>query len=318
MSDVRPPARSLPAMAALILILGVGTVLLFWGGPDYHAARSTKALWNHGHILYFALATYLLLGWRPLAALSPRWRWVLMLGFTSLVGVQIEIMQYDTQRTPDLGDVVRDITGAVLMLSFGPGHAQIRARSLRYGMQMLALLMLAIQIWPVATALTDEAIARRQFPLLSGFETPFETSRWEGNAGFDVTADPSSAEGKVVQLSLGMRTFSGVHLKYFDGDWRGYRSLSLRLYNPDAQPLQVLCRIHDLAHEAGNQDYDDRFNRRFLLRQGWNDLEIELAEIAAAPKTRRLDLAQIVNLGLFSIGLKIPRTLYLDEVRLNR
>jgi len=305
-------------LAVLILALAAATVLLFWGGPEYHAPRSIKALWDLGHILYFALATYLLLGWRPLKELAPTWRWVMILGFTCLVGVQIEIMQYGTQRTPDMGDVVRDLTGAVLMLSFGPDHGQVRSRSLRRGLQGLALILLLLQLWPVATALTDEAIARRQFPLLSGFETPLEAQRWKGDARFDITADPTSDSGRVLRLDLSPGTYSGLHLKYFDGDWRGYRSLSLRLYNPEAQPLRIICRIHDLAHEAGEQDFDDRFNSRFLLRQGWNELKIELSEVAAAPKTRPLDLSRIVNLGLFAVALKRPRSLYLDDVRLNR
>jgi hypothetical protein len=94
--------------------------------------------------------------------------------------------------------------------------------------------------------------------------------------------------------------------------------LNLRLYNPSAEPLWITCRIHGLAHETGNMAYSDRFNRRFPLQQGWNDLRIELAEVAYAPKTRRMDMAQIVNLGLFTVTVQKSRTLYLDDVRLTR
>jgi hypothetical protein len=300
------------------MALCVGTVLLFWGGPDYHAARSTKALWNLGHIIYFAIATYLLLGWGPVAKLSPSWRWVIFLGFSFLVGSLIELLQYGIDIDADMGDVLRDVTGSVLVLSFGPGRKQILARSIQSGLQGIALLLLLIQLWPVASALTDEVIARRQFPLLSGFETPFEANRWEGDGRLSITSDPASGEGNVLRFELPPRIFSGLHLKHFNGDWRGFKRLRLRIYNPLAEPLRITCRIHDLAHETGNMEYHDRFNRRFLLEQGWNDLTIDLTEVATAPKTRRMDMAHIINLGLFTVALKNPRTLYLDDVRLTR
>ena len=242
----------------------------------------------------------------------------MFLGLSFLLGSLIELMQFGINIDADMGDVLRDVTGSVLMLSFGPGHKQIHSRFVQFVLQGVALLLLLIQLWPVAMALTDEAIARQQFPLLSGFETPFEANRWEGDGKLSISTDPTSDDGDVLEFELPPGTFSGLHLKYFDGDWQGYKHLNLRLYNPIPEPLWISCRIHDLAHETGTQNYHDRFNRRFLLREGWNDLTIDLAEVAAAPKTRRMDMAHIANLSLFTVALKKPRTLYLDDVRLTR
>ncbi len=314
-----PSSHRKALLIGLILVmLAIGTMLLFWGGPSYQAARSTKAFWDLGHVLYFFLAAYLLVGWNPVARLAAPWRWTLILGFTYLVGVLIEILQYGTQRSPDMGDVYRDLTGAVLLLSFEPGQRQIQARFIRTGLQSLAVMLLLLQIWPLTQALIDETIIRVQFPLLAGFETPFELSRWKGDAKITITAAPFPGTGKALRVSLSRRAYSGIKLKYFARNWQGYNSLSMRLFNPLAEPLWITCRIHDRAHETGEQRYDDRFNRRFLLEQGWNTLTIRLAEVASAPKTRQLNLAHTARLGIYTAALRKPRILYLDDVRLNR
>jgi hypothetical protein len=92
--------------------------------------------------------------------------------------------------------------------------------------------------------------------------------------------------------------------------------LRISLYNPDASPLQITCRIHDLQHEDGNQEYEDRYNRSFLLMQGWNHIEIALNDVQASPVSRSMDMSRIRGLGIFVVTIPAPRILYIDEVRL--
>ena len=101
------------------IILAIGSVLLFLGGPDYYSSRSFKYLWDIGHIVYFALLTCLLLRWRFVAQMSLAGQWTIILVITLLVGVSIEFLQYGTDRIPDTGDVLRDLTGSLLVLVFG-------------------------------------------------------------------------------------------------------------------------------------------------------------------------------------------------------
>jgi VanZ family protein len=297
--------------------LSIGSVLLFVGGPDYYSSRSFRHLWDTGHIVYFALLAGLLVRWRFVAQMSLAVRWALILVITLLLGVTIEVMQYGTARSPDAGDVLRDLTGSLLVLAFGsPGFA-LQAASWRRSLQVSVLLLLLVQLWPLASSLTDEAIARLQFPLLSDFETPFEIDRWEGNAGLSVESMPSLSEGKLLKLSLTTDQYSGISLNYFNGNWTSFRTLNISLYNPDASPLEITCRIHDLQHVAGGQEFEDRFNRSFLLLPGWNPIEIDLNEVKESPANRRMDMNRIRGVGIFATSLPAPRILYLDKVRLS-
>jgi hypothetical protein len=110
--------------------------------------------------------------------------------------------------------------------------------------------------------------------------------------------------------------FSGVSLVYFPRNWTGYRFLHIDVLNPSSEEIQITCRIHDGRHEEGEQRYEDRFNKRFLLRQGWNDLRIDLGEVARAPVGRTMDLGEIRAVGLFSSRLPAPRYILVDYVRL--
>jgi len=81
--------------------------------------------------------------------------------------------------------------------------------------------------------------------------------------------------------------------------------------------LWIVCRIHDLQHTQGTQRYDDRFNRRFLLKQGWNHIEIELKDVMSAPKNRTMNPSQMLGIGLFVVALREPQIIYLDNIQLS-
>lgn len=298
------------------VLLAIGSVLLFLGGPDYYSSRLFKHLWDIGHIVYFALLACLLSRWRFVAKMSLAEQWVIILLITLLVGVSIEFMQYGTERTPDTGDVLRDLTGSLLVLVFGSSRSASQAKSWRRSQQVAVLVLLVVQLWPLTKTLVDEAIALQQFPLLSNFETPFEIDRWAGSAKLSVESMPSISQDKLLKLSLTTDQYSGAGLKHFYGNWISARTLKISLYNPGVAPLRITCRIHDLQHTDGYEEYEDRFNRSFLLIQGWNHIEIDLDEVKESPADRSMDMSRIRGLGIFVVSQSEPRFLYLDKLRL--
>jgi hypothetical protein len=165
--------------------------------------------------------------------------------------------------------------------------------------------------------LIDEAIARHQFPILSDLETPFEIDRWSGSAALSVETIPLISRGRLLKLSLTTNKYSGAALDYFEGDWASLNRLEISLFNPGANSLKITCRIHDLQHADGNEEYEDRFNRSFLLLPGWNHIAIDLNEVKESPVNRRMDMHRIRGLGLFVTSLPTPRIIYLDNVRLS-
>lgn len=269
-----------------------------------------------GHIIYFALLTVLLSRWNIVSQMSLIWQWITILTITFLLGISIELMQYGTTRTPNAGDVLRDLTGSLLILVFGPLGKRIQPVDRLLSLKLPVVLLTLILLWPLTRSIVDEVIAWHQFPLLSGFETSFEIDRWEGGDRLSVESITSISNDKLLKLSLTTDKYSGTALKYFNGNWVSARTLKISLYNPDTIPLQVTCRIHDLQHTDGHEEYEDRYNRSFLLITGWNQIEINLDEVKESPSSRNMDMSRIRGVGLFAVSLPTPRTLYLDEVRL--
>ena len=306
-------ARKTHAILRYGILLAVGSVLLFLGGPDYYSSRSVKYFWDIGHIVYFALITVLLSQWRFVAQMSLARQWTIILSITLLLGVSIEFMQYGVARSPDTGDVLFDLTGSLLVLVFGSLGLALKPVSWRLSLQLAVLALLLVQLWPLTKSLIDEAIARQQFPLLADFETPFESDRWAGSASPSVESMPSISQGKLLKLSLTTNKYSGVTLNYFDGNWTAARTLKFSFYNPEVNPLQIICRIHDHQHADGHQEYADRFNHNFLLVQGWNHIEIDLDEVKQSPASRRMDMRRIRGLGFFVVSLPAPRVLYCEK-----
>lgn len=297
-------------------MLVAGTILLFRGGPDYDSSRSFRQLWDSGHIIYFALAAWMLSRWRPVACRAPVIQWVVILCITLVAGTLIELAQDSVQRSPEISDVLRDLTGSVLILAFGPACATVGSRRWKLLLKGAAVCILLAQLWPLASSMLDEANARADFPVLADFEAPFEISRWNGGEGLSVEQLSTVHGGKALRVPLSTEHYSGADLLYFEGDWRKFHTLKISAFNPDAQPLWVTVRIHDRQHAQGLQQYEDRFNQHVLLVHGWNHIGIDLNEVASAPAQRRMDMGHVRGLGIFATSLQAPRFIYLDNVRL--
>ncbi|MDY6951840.1 MAG: hypothetical protein SWE60_10025 [Thermodesulfobacteriota bacterium] len=171
---------------------------------------------------------------------------------------------------------------------------------------------------PFAIALTDEQIAREQFPVMADFETPFETDRWTGGAKMGIDRDMARHGTASLIIHLTTAQYSGAGLKYFPGDWSDYSVFRFSVFNPSSAPMKVLCRVHDALHFKKGGKYEDRFNRTLVIDAGWNDIDISLEDIAKAPKNRPMEMSRIQGFGIFTVQLPTPQTINIDYLRLDR
>jgi hypothetical protein len=269
-----------------------------------------------GHVAAFSLWSYLLVRSGPVRGGSLRFRRVTVLAFCLLAGSATEGIQWATGGDASLGDLLRDIVGGAVTLGWFAPPADARNGSPSRIASVLAGILLLAASLPLCAALMDEALARRQFPVLSDFETPFETSRWGGSAR--ISADRSVARNGKTSLRVDMDTslYSGLFLEYFPRDWRGFRFLVAEVLNPSPKDIRITCRIHDRRHDEGEQRFEDRYNHAYNIPPGWSELRIDLRDVARAPAGRAMDLGQIRAVGLFATALQENRTLYIDFVRL--
>jgi hypothetical protein len=289
----------------------------FISGPDFYSSRSFRVLWNFGHIFFFAGAGLLLIASVAGLARKPFFGqlfWVVLFAFVT--GIGIELVQYTIQREPDIGDVGRNVLGAIVaVVFFSPARHELHYRRLWLA-RVLTLLLVAVPVLSLLMTIFDEKNARDEFPILASFESRGELKRWSGSANFSRLDQHTTHGDYSLQVDLGTEQYSGVSLGYFEGDWNGFYMLSVDIFNTESSMLSLTLRIHDQQHGRSNQLFQDRFNRSFTLNPGWNTLQIPLQDIASAPEGRTMDLSAIENLAFFVIAEKTRTTIYMDHLHL--
>lgn len=311
------PTNRRHVLIALWAVVIALVPLLFLGGPDYFSPRSFRCAWQFGHVILFACAGSLLAlnAWWQQRGLAVLLCSALLAGLGA--GILIEwLQQFAAGRESSASDVRLDVLGALLGAAWFALPSVRREVFARYSILLAVIgIITVLDGVPLLAAVVDEAYARRDFPVLADFETPFQPGRWSAPAALAVMPAPDGRRGHVMAVQLEPAQYAGFALKHFARDWSGYQTLTFEIFRHGNQPMTLSCRINDIAHETDNR-FEDRFNRRFDLQTGWTRIEIPLSEVRAAPLDREMNLAEIAALGCFLIDLREPEQLFIDNVRL--
>ena len=165
---------------------------------------------------------------------------------------------------------------------------------------------LCLFIFPVARYYVDEYRATKDFPVLAGFKSGLELSRFGMSKRIKIINEE-------LQVSFDTSLYSGFSLKYFPDNWEGYEGVRLDINNPNDFTLSLTCRIHDQFH---NHFYTDRFNGQFVLEPGVQSVKIDLLIVKNSPRTREMDLSRVGSLGCFTTSLTSPVTISIREIAL--
>jgi VanZ family protein len=299
----------------LYIIFFLCIVFLFVGGPNPGSSRSVNHIWDLGHILLFALGSYIFV--RDVKILSRQsffTQLIIIFILSIILGITTEYMQVKFHRTPDIADVGRDLVGSLLAVAFFSPSRKNISSSLRIIIQVLLIILFIYQLIPFSRSLADEIIARYQFPILSNFETPFEIDRWGPQSHISVSENVAIEGSRALQIKLTTAKYSGVFFKYFPCNWKNHSTLHVNIINPDTSEFMLVCRIEDRWHEMFDFAYNDRYNHRFKIHSGLNTLLISLTEVITAPEVRKMDIKNITQIGFFSSHLPHSRIIYIDNV----
>lgn len=302
----------------IAICLTVSVPLLFIGGPDYYDNRVIKLLWDLGHIPFMFFTGLLLL--RLLSRLPSMSYWLfcgLYFCTALMIAVATEYAQGKVGRVTSVSDVLADLWGALLAWVYTGRYPMVRSSVWKAAFYALAMTMGVLVLIKPVMIFYDEMLARSQFPLIAGFESSSELSRWRAKSGLVRSADKATEGQYSLKVLLLPEGYSGVSINDFPADWQGFDYLRFDVWSP-LSPLPVTVRIHDRPHVEGEQHYHDRFNRQFQLKKGWNRILIDLNDVLRAPKNRAFKLDDVEGVGLFSYNLGVTEAVYLDQVVLLR
>jgi hypothetical protein len=134
----------------------------------------------------------LLISFYPNKRISPIFQTSLIIGATLALGILVEIFQYGFNRTPDMGDLFRNMIGAFIAICFIlPIRESVPKPPMRV-LRTIIVLLVASQFYPIVLALIDEHHARRTFQSCQTFKHPCRF-----NAGPAMLPSPSKTTSAI-------------------------------------------------------------------------------------------------------------------------
>lgn len=265
--------------AALYAAFLVGAAVLAALLIPFPAVQATKLrpalfrdLENLCHPIVFGALTWLVLKVLRSAQGKVRlgdalWLLVAMTAF----GAATEVLQHFTGRDASWSDLVGDFIGA----SFALTWAVWPRRPMRF---VLLVALGAAACAPLCWTLAAYAYRSQQLPLL-----------WRAD---------SELLGEFAIWGEG--DYPGLALKEVPPDWRAYRELLITVENPHSASNTFVVRVDDVHH---NQQYEDRFNRRFEVPpQTKQTFSIRLEEIRGSLAGRSMDMRAITGVIVFQVN----------------
>lgn len=300
---------------ALLLIVAVVALLI----PMPDLGRAGIALADLLHAPCFAILAVLV--YRLLRPhVRMRRKSLLAVCWLTLVAFSggTELAQHWSGRSPSYGDILANVAGVTAGLLIASANG-------RRSHWAVAGVLIGLAVIQPALTLIDVAIARGKFPLIASFEQPLELRGWTSQQSEISRARRHATDGNwSLKVDLSPAKYPGVLIQMTERDWSAHDTLLLDIYweppvdrpqhsTSHAETLEVIVKVEDKIHDG---EYFDRFHHTAALEPGPNTIRIHLADIAAAPRDRAMDMTQINILQMFTIDPQETTTVYVDNVRL--
>lgn len=305
-------------LLAIVLLLAAAALLVRW-------PFSSKTWWvvieDLGHVPLFALLTAALFGVFRARALrstatsgsdgavrglkqaagSDVRTYVLTALSAAVLAFGSELAQIPVGRDASWTDIRNDGFGIAISLALlaAVDSRLALGRPWRLGLVALAAIALIPIALPVINAARAYSYRASLFPRLADFSTDRD-SYWTIGLGVRREFRPGALEVEFVS-----GPYPSVTWYEPEPDWRGYQWLMLDVENPDDVPVVLTLRVHDQQHRSG---YSDRFNYEFELAPGQRrQVRVALDDVAGAPRTRRMDMANVAGVAVLRSGPPGPR-----------
>lgn len=301
---------------ALVSAIALSLLLVLHFVTPSEGGLWLQTFYNSAHIPIFGVIAVSVMYMTP-----PSWdswrRFLVSLAVVSLLAMLSELAQLPTSRDASLRDFASDMLGGIGFMCVAMGLSR---RPSVPGKRRLYFLLVGIAsiVLPLAplVAVSASYVERVQIlPNLIRFDSRYSELLFRmQNAELIRTKEPMSGRVSAVIL-LGDGQWPGISFTDIWPNWEAYDALKVDVENPEATTLPISIRIHDRDHRH-NRTYDDRFNRRIDLAPGRQVLEIDLNEVREAPSGRKMNMAKIDEVILFSTRKQARRRLVLHDLTL--
>jgi len=144
-------------------------------------------------------------------------------------------------------------------------------------------------------------------------DTGLDQLHWKCHTLFSLSGEHVTHGVNSLRLEVYPSAYPGLAPILVTHDWRRYQTFSFDIYNPGDEKTSIAVRIDD---KKDYPDYEDRYNKSFILEPGANHLTIPLNTLITSATRRPLDLATISRFLIFMVSPQKKYVLYIDYIRL--
>jgi VanZ family protein len=307
-----------------LLITVILMILFFSRVPVVISERLTDTLWPIGHIVSFAFWAWWLLSCHAyIKSESSKRQLLFLLLITIIIGGGIELLQPFFSRSAQLSDLYYNLFGAFSAYLF---FGNFNKKKILIVSRLLYIILLLYLMFPAIQMVKDEFETRIDFPIIAQFDNPSELTRWKADLPLSIVNSgelPATrkSDTNLMKITFATEKDSRAVLRFFAGNWQGYKQIKFSFFNPNQKSLKVRLIITDKNYDKSiseNQtsNQNDRFGKWLLIDSGWNEHNVALAEIKNAPTEREIDLSNIAGVDFYMYYLKEPIILYINKIEL--
>jgi len=271
---------------------------------------ATESLWwrqalNSGHTFFFFVLSFALYNQvKNIPKFSERRVAIcITIFFCLFLGAAIELIQgyfYDVlQREGSIDDFYNDIYGMVSGLALAAVRRQeIVRQKLLFGLIGAFFLMLgSYSLIQISWHGFQRANA---LPLVTQFHESWMTS-FVRLQQVEMTGVITKQGRKWYQMRFDKSKYPGIDIIEPVADWSAYKEIGFEVWSNNENDVSLTLRIHDDKH---NQEYSDRFNRRFIIKPGMNSISVNLLDVKHSPKNRELNMNSVSGMKVFMVDVK--------------
>jgi len=269
----------------------------------------TESLWlrqalDSGHtFLFFLLSFFLYLQLNKTKKnLGTPYVFLVVVLVCVFLSVAIELIQGYShsvlQRESSVDDLYKDGFGIAAGLALATFTLQGRVRyKLLSLMTVVAFLLLGF--YSLLQFSWHSVQKMKALPLVTQFDESWSTSFVHLHNV--VMVEVVKRQGATwYRMRFDKAMFPGIEIKEPMSDWQSYEKLRFDVWSSNQSNIILVLRVHDALH---NQNYNDRFNQRFVIRPGFNSLFVSLTDIKHGPVHRELDMTSVSGMKLFMVDV---------------
>jgi hypothetical protein len=277
-----------------------------------------RELFNSGHTILFLFISLVL--YSKIDAinrfLSPQLTCLFVLAIGLAVGAAIEVFQGLIQREASLADLNKDFLGILAGLALALSIRQ-KTRRTRVLFITIAFGLLIFGMYSLIQLSWHYVQRNKSFPVVIAFDENWSTSFLKLNNAelLGELKVKNSDDTKYQRVRFDIGKYPGIGVIEPEEDWSAYRVLRFDVYSANDEDIKLVLRVHDKQH---NNDFDDRFNRAFIIHRGINTVMVDISQIQKAPSDRMMDLTNIADVHLFLSEVSTPLYLGISNIYIEK